>query len=263
MERKENNLMKNAIIKISATVLVLAVVMTSFYLPFGAVATSAASNPNSADSLAQFNRRSAPNFDLNESRNLAGIRQATGEQLSALENLKQATNATNAKIRWNEFGGSPDAIYDFASAPSQLAPEDAARAFLSSNSALFGISDVSTLRVFTNREALGGHLIRFQQTVGGIDVKDGGIGIVMNANKQVIMASGPYFRDVNVNTTPTLSVEQARNAADVDLQQFQFAYPGQAAQLLQTGLGLISEQAAAANNIEPKLGIYPTADGYK
>ena len=263
MERKENNLMRNAIIKISATVLVLAVVMTSFYLPFGAVATSAASNPNSADSLAQFNRRSAPNFDLNESRNLAGIRQATGEQLSALENLKQATNATNAKIRWNEFGGSPDAIYDFASAPSQLAPEDSARAFLSSNSALFGISDVSTLRVFTNREALGGHLIRFQQTVGGIDVKDGGIGIVMNANKQVIMASGPYFRDVNVNTTPTLSVEQARNAADVDLQQFQFAYPGQAAQLLQTGLGLISEQAAAANNIEPKLGIYPTADGYK
>jgi Zn-dependent metalloprotease len=263
MKRGETNSLRNTAIKISAAVLVLAVIMTGFYLPYGTTEISASSNPDSTASLTQFNRRSAPNFDLNESRNLAGIRQATNEQLSAFENLKQATNATNAKVRWNEFGGSPDVIYDFASAPSSASPEDAARAFLSNNSALFGISDVSTLRVFTNREALGGHLIRFQQTVGGIDVKDGGIGIVMNANKQVIMASGPHFRDVNVSTTPTLSSDQARNAADADLQQFQFSYPGQAAQLLQTGLGLISEQAAAANNIEPKLGIYPTADGYK
>ena len=52
----------------------------------------------------------------------------------------------------------------------------------------------------TRREALGGYLLRFQQTFNGIDVKDGGIGMVMNANKQVIMASGPFFRDVNVNT---------------------------------------------------------------
>ncbi|HLM60452.1 MAG TPA: hypothetical protein VK308_06600, partial [Pyrinomonadaceae bacterium] len=263
MKRGENNSLRNTAIKISAVVLVLAVIMTSFYLPFGTTQISASNNPDSTASLTQFNRRSAPNFDLNESRNLAGIRPASNVQLSAFENLKQATNASNAKVRWNEFGGSPDVIYDFASAPSSASPEDAARAFLSSNSALFGIADVSTLRVFTNRAALGGHLIRFQQTVGGIDVKDGGIGIVMNANKQVIMASGPYFRDVNVNTTPTLSSDQARNAADADLQQFQFSYPGQATQLLQTGLGLISEQAAAANNIEPKLGIYPTADGYK
>jgi len=262
MERKGSSWTSKIFIKISATVLVLAVVMTGFYLPLDTVA-SASSNQDSVASLSQFNQRSAPNFDLNESLNSAGLRQATSQQLSAFENLKQATNAPNAKVRWNEFGGSPDVIYDFASQPSQLAPEDAARAFLSSNSALFGVSDVSTLRVFTNREALGGHLIRFQQTVNGIDVKDGGIGIVMNADKQVIMASGPHFRDVNVNTTPTLSVEQARSAADADLQQFQFSYPGQAAQLLQTGLGLISEQAAAANNIEPKLGIYPTADGYK
>ncbi|MCY7346947.1 MAG: M36 family metallopeptidase [Pyrinomonadaceae bacterium] len=255
--------MRHAVIRISAIALLLAMVVSSFYLPFGSVTANASGSPETVASLTQFNRRSAPNFDLNETRNLAGIRQATGEQLSAFENLKQATNASNAKIRWNEFGGSPDAIYDFASAPSTASPEDAARAFLASNSALFGVADVSTLRVFTNREALGGFMIRFQQTIGGIDVKDGGIGIVMNADKQVIMASGPHFRDVNVNTTPTLSVEQARSAADADLQQFQFSYPGQATQLLQAGLSLISEQAAAANNIEPKLGIYPTADGYK
>ncbi len=33
--------------------------------------------------------------------------------------------------------------------------------------------------------------------------------------------------------------------------------------MLQTGLSVISQQAAAVSNIEPKLGIYPTADGYR
>ena len=45
--------------------------------------------------------------------------------------------------------------------------------------------------------------------------------------------------------------------------RFQFSFAPQAADLLQTGLSIISQQAAAVNNVEPKLGIYPTADGYK
>lgn len=263
MKRTENTFGKNIIVKISAAALVLAVVLTSFYLPFGAATASAAPAPETVASLTQFNRRSAPNFDLNETRNLANLRQATGEQIAAFETLKATTNAQNAKVRWNEFGGSPDVIYDFASQPSSAAPEDAARAFISGNAALFGVADVSTLRVFTNRAALGGHLIRFQQTVGGVDVKDGGIGIVMNANKQVIMASGPFFRDVNVNTTPTISAEQARQAADADLGQFQANIPSYISNLLQTGLGSLTQQAGFINNEQPRLGIYPTADGYR
>ncbi len=264
MKRVEEKSLRSAVTRISAAVLVLAIVATSFYYPFSAATTvSASSNQETVADLTQFNRRSAPDFDLNESINLAGLRQATGEQLAAFENLKQTTNASNAKIRWNEFGGSPDAIYDFASAPSNASPEDAARSFISSNAGLFGIQDVSTLRVFTNRAALGGHLIRFQQTVGGVDVKDGGIGIVMNANKQVIMASGPFFRDVNVNTTPTLSAEQARQAADTDLHQFQANLPSYITNLLQTGFGALTEKAGFVNNEQPRLGIYPTADGYK
>ena len=89
-------------------------------------------------------------------------------------------------------------------------PEEAGRAFLSENAALFGISQVNDLQLVSDRAALGGHLLRFKQTFNGVDVKDGGIGLVLNANKQVIMASGPYFRDVNVNTTPTLTADAAR-----------------------------------------------------
>jgi Zn-dependent metalloprotease len=50
-------------------------------------------------------------------------------------------------------------------------------------------------------------MIRFQQTFNDIPVKNGGIGLVMNGNKQVVMASGSFFRDVNVNTEPSLSAE--------------------------------------------------------
>src|ERR1044072_9244764 len=40
-------------------------------------------------------KRPAPNFDLNASRNLPNIRQATQAQLSALDNLKSSVNSPN------------------------------------------------------------------------------------------------------------------------------------------------------------------------
>ena len=91
----------------------------------------------------------------------------------------------------------------------------------------------------------GGHLVRFQQTFNGVAVENGGIGIVMNANKQVIMASGPFFRDVAVNTQPSLSAEQARTAADNDLNQFYVALPAAATNLLKNGLSILSQQLSA------------------
>ena len=259
MKRKENITTRSLTTRLAAAVLVLAVAITTFYLPFNR--TQAASNP--AADLTQIYKRPAPNYDLNLSSGLAGLRQATGEQMAALNNLKAATNSPNATVRWNDFGGSPDAIYDFASQPLSGTPEEAGRAFLTQNAALFGISNVADLRVFSQRDALGGHLIRFQQTFGGIDVKDGGIGLVMNGNNQVIMASGPFFRDVNVNTTPSLSAEQAKQAAAADLQKFNVALPSAITNLLKTGLDMLTQQAAVVEKIEPKLGIYPTANGYK
>ena len=105
----------------------------------------------------------APDYDLNLARGLQNVRQATGAQTQALTNLKAAVNAPNMTARWNDFGGSPDMLYDFASAPLPGTPEEAARAFLSQNAALFGINYQNDLRVFSARSALGGTLIRFQQ----------------------------------------------------------------------------------------------------
>ncbi len=207
--------------------------------------------------------RPAPSYDLNLSRALNNTRQATSQQLAGVEQLRSTSNASRMQIRWNEFGGSPDVISGFASAPFAGTPEAAGRTFLTTNAAAFGIGNVNDLRIFSEREALGGHLLRFQQTHNGIDVKDGGIGLVLNANKQVIMASGPHFRDVNVNTTPTLSADQARTVAASDLNQFAVAMPQYIMNLLQPGLDHLTQQAAAIQNLEPRLGIYPTTDGYK
>jgi Zn-dependent metalloprotease len=167
------------------------------------------------------------------------------------------------QVRWNDFGGSPDAIYGFASQSLSGTPEEAGRAFLSQNTALFGISDTNDLKVFSSRDALGGHLVRFQQTYNGIPVTNGGVGLVLNKNNQVIMASGPYFRNVAVNTQPAISASQAAALADNDLNQFKANLPSYITNLLKPGLDNLTQQASAINNLQPTLGIYPTADSYR
>ena len=219
--------------------------------------------PGAPEVVKELYKRSAPNFDLNASLNLPNVRQATSAQLSALDNLKSAVNAPNMTTRWNDFGGSPDVIYDFASQPYAGTPEEAARAFVTQNAGIFGVTELNNFRVFSSRNALGGHLVRFQQTFNGVAVENGGIGIVMNANKQVIMASGPFFRDVAVNTQPSLSAAQATTAAANDLNQFYVALPAAATNLLQNGLSILSQQLAAVANIPATLSIYPTANGYR
>ncbi|MEQ1764691.1 MAG: M36 family metallopeptidase [Pyrinomonadaceae bacterium] len=208
-------------------------------------------------------RRPAPDYDLNAELALPNVRQATSAQLAALDALKAASNAPNMTARWNDFGGSPDVMYDFASRSYTGTPEEAARAFVNDNAGLFGVTELNNFRVFSQRDALGGHLVRFQQTFNGVPVSEGGIGVVMNAQNQVIMASGPFFRDVAVNTQPSISAEQARTAADADLNRFNVALPSHITNLLQAGLANLTQQASVVDSIPPTLGVYPTAEGYR
>lgn len=219
--------------------------------------------PPAGDPLDKVYKRATPAFDLNAARGLANARIASGEQLSAIANLKSAANAPNMTVRWNDFGGSPDVMYDFASPAYPGSPEQAARAFLSQNAGLFGVTDANNITLFFAKDALGGHMVRFNQTYNGVPVQNGGIGIVLNSNNQVVMASGPFFRDVNVNTQPTITAEQARNAVNGDLARFGANIPAAVTNLIQPALNILTQQAAPIANLEPKLAIYPTADGYR
>jgi Zn-dependent metalloprotease len=216
------------------------------------------------DATTRLYTRPAPNFDLNASRALKNLRQATAQQLSAAEALKTSTNASNMIVRWNDFGGSPNVVMNFASPAASGTPEEAGRAFLAANAGLFGITNAAEdLRLVSNVRAMNGHLLRFQQTYNGVDVRNGGSGLVMNANNQVIAASGPYFRDVNVNTQPSISADDARQAAGTDLARFTVQLPQSALNLLKPAYEIFTKQTAAVEQLQPKLGIYPTADGYR
>ena len=250
---------KGKMTRLAVVGLVWALAITLFCLPWTRTEAAAANTRP----IEQIYKRPVPIYDLNLDRHLQNVRQATGAQLAAVQSLKTAANAQNMQVRWNEFGGSPDVMYDFASQSFPGTPEQAGRAFLQQNAAAFGISDMSTLRLFDQKDALGGHMLRFQQTFGGIDVKDGGIGLVLNANNQVIMASGPFFRDVNVNTTPAISPAQAKTVVDTDINRFKANLPGAVNNLFQTANTILNQQLGAVNTEAPRLGIYPTADGYK
>lgn len=260
MKSRSNKTNRRSFLRAACAAAVCVVAAVILWQPLGSsqAATNTALSP-----AEQMYRRPAPNYDLNAASGLANVRHATSEQLAAIDALKTSASAPNMQVRWNDFSGSPDALYDFASPAFSGTPEEAGRAFLTQNAAAFGISDAGDLRVFSQRAALGGYLIRFQQTFNGIPVQNGGIGLVMNANKQIIMASGPFFRNVTVNTVPTISADQAVAAAAADLGQFSFNMPSHISNLLQTGLNNLTQQAAPISNLQPSLGIYPTADGYK
>ncbi|HEU4713278.1 MAG TPA: M36 family metallopeptidase [Pyrinomonadaceae bacterium] len=260
MNAISNTLRLNRIFRFAILLTVAAAIFAAMVLlPFD----TGKAAPGALETVKELYRRPAPNFDLNASLHLPNVRQATSAQLAALDNFKTTVNAANMTTRWNDFGGSPDVMYDFASQPYSGTPEEAARAFVMQNAEIFGVTELNNFRTFSSRDALGGHLVRFQQTFNGVAVENGGIGIVMNANKQVIMASGPFFRDVAVNTQPSLTAAQARTAADNDLNRFYVELPAAATNLLKNGLSIVSQQLAAVESIPPTLAIYPTADGYR
>ena len=219
----------------------------------------------SEDPAELLNRR-LPDYDLNAARALPGLRVASAVQLQALDSLKASTGAANLSARWNDFGGSPDVIYDFVSPAYAGTPEQAARAFIQQHAALFGVADAGagSLRLTKAVNALGGRLLRFQQVYNGVMVDMGGIGIVLNGQNRVIMASGPFFRDVAVNTTPVLSAAQALAAAETSIGQFHVALPVDITNLQEPGLEVLNQQVEPeVAKVPPTLWVYPTADGYR
>lgn len=203
-------------------------------------------------------RATAPEIDINAL--AAGVRKPTALQLDALDSFKN-NYGTRAIVRWDPFAGSPEVMMGFHTQPFSGTPEDAARAFVAQNSALFGVDPVS-LALADQKEALGGYLLRFQQKVGDIDVLNGGLGFVMNADKQIRMVLGSTFRDVNVSSTPSLAAATAAASAQTALSAYAVSRSASMEQYLTPALDELEKQIAPALR-EPQLNVFPAADGYK
>src|SRR4051812_25767966 len=223
-------------------------------LPFRS-RTSAAANTSSKPDL--YTRR-VP--DVNTNLLAAVTRQAAPAQLAAIDNFKSAYGAQTT-VRWNPFSGSPDALTGFHTAPSAETPENTARAFVNQNTALFGV-DATSLKLVSQQEALGGYLLRFQQQVNGVDVAGGGVGFLMNSDKQIRMVMGSAFRDVNVSNSSLLDGAAAAARAEASLSQFAVARPANVEALRTPAFDEIAKQIAPALRA-PRLNIFPTADGYR
>jgi len=220
-------------------------------------APSATAAP-AADTL-DLNKTPAPDFNVNFSKAVSKL--PTPAQLAALDGLKANLGDQSLTARWDKKSGSIDTVFDFASAPSSLDPEAAARSFIETNAALFGVADMSTLRLKTNHEALGGNLLYFEQTYNGIPVVGSGIGVVMDGERRVKMVSGPYQRDLQVNTTPSLGGAAAVAKAQADLSRFQVTWVPGVAEKLNPALDLLASQLGPMATPRPHLQVFPTADG--
>lgn len=199
-----------------------------------------------------------PSVDVNAKS--AALRKANSAQLGALDQFKSSYGNT-ASVRWNSFAGSPDVMMGFHTGPSSDTPENVARTFVAANSTLFGV-DPTSLKLVDQKEAMGGYMVKFQQHVGGVNVVNGGLGFLMTADKQIRMVMGSTFRDVSVPAAPALSADAAAASAQAAIASYSVSSPAVAQQAAKPAIDALAAEMAPVLR-QPKLNVFPTADGYK
>ena len=228
-------------------------------LMFGPILASRATVTPPAFEFNQ-NKRPVPNYDINLTQFVTRL--PSPAQLQALASLKTSLNDQDITARWDRATGSVDTIYDFASAPSSLEPEAAAREFIAANSSLFGFTDMSTLRLKRDVEAFGGSLLYFEQTYGGLPVANGGVGVQMDGQRRIKMISGPYHANLSFAVTPSLEATAAVAAAQADLERYRRPWVnGLVAEVLNPALDLLASQLGVLAAPHPELNVFPTPGG--
>lgn len=98
---------------------------------------------------------------------------------------------------------------------ADVTSEDAARQFLSTYGSAFGLKDqAQELTVERSKEIGDGRSeVRFQQVYQGIPVVGGELVVQMNSAKNVLSVNGEVLPDVNLDITPSLAAETARQHA--------------------------------------------------
>jgi bacillolysin len=86
---------------------------------------------------------------------------------------------------------------------------ESARGFASEYASLFGLDDADNLRVLRAERAAGRHYLRFQQTHQGIPILGGELIVQLNARQQLLSMQGELLPDLQLDTQPSLSAEQA------------------------------------------------------
>jgi Zn-dependent metalloprotease len=139
--------------------------------------------------------------------------------------VRIAYHAETGKVR---FIGADlqHAIPHTAGLAASATPELAARGFLSSYGALFGLDDQARdLTVIRAPVYAGQTFVRFQQRYQGIPVMGGELIVQVDGKRDVLAAKGEVLPNLRLDTTPRISLDTARQralalvAATYDLRQ--------------------------------------------
>lgn len=247
----KKGLKKQSLLTVWAALLLWTFLISSLVvLPGG---SEAANQPAEIDIY----KKKVPNIDVNLLAD--ALRMPSAAQINAIAQF-ESLYGDQVNVRWNKFAGSPDIMMGFHTAPSDDTPENTARAFVENNAALFGVS-ASALVLTSQTDALGGHLLRFQQKAGDLDVAGGGLGFYMTSDKRIRMVMGSTFRDVSAPTASVLNATAAAARVEQDLAQYAVSLGGNE-HLVEPALNAVAAEIAPALRA-PRLNIYPTADGYR
>ncbi len=182
---------------------------------------------------------------------LSGAAQTRASELGKFRTGLGAENAENLRAQVNEAGALKNFFIDGAtlSEPQSDTADNIARGFLSRQPSLFALSraDISSLALVNEDNDSGTTFLKYQQTVDGVKVFEGGVQVAVNKNGEVLsVREGFLVSGLPVKAKPMLSEAKAIAKA------FEYAgRPVDASFVETSGRASKSEMSRFANPIKP------------
>jgi Zn-dependent metalloprotease len=152
--------------------------------------------------------------DAKQTALLSGAAQTRASELGKFRGRLGTENADNLRAQVNEAGALKNFFVDGAtlSEPQSDTADNIARGFLGRQPSLFALSraDISSLALVNEDNDSGTTFLKYQQTVGGVKVFEGGVQVVVNKNGEVLsVREGFLVSGLPVKAKPMLSEAKA------------------------------------------------------
>lgn len=123
------------------------------------------------------------------------------------------------QMRWNEKTATPNSIFGYKISKYKGSSQDIAKAFISDEKIMLGISNVDSNVVLErkNHTKNGGDVFVYKQIFKGIPVLKSGYLIAVNGNGEIHYISGDYYPDININTNPKLNKQKIIDEIETNL----------------------------------------------
>lgn len=139
--------------------------------------------------------------------NTASARPARATAAVAAIGRLQGTSTNTWSVRWSDRTGLPRELRGGRTATAARTPGEAAGQFLTNYGDLFGLA-TGAPRLIRQQSTPAGTKLTYEQTVAGVPVLDGRIGVIVDAEMNVVHAASSA-QVVDRFRVPELSVEEA------------------------------------------------------